>query len=326
MNDENTRPPADDAEVLEYPPITDSAEWTKDLILDHIFSAHVPEDRVQYGFYIGSNLVRAGGTRDTKADLVAWHDQQHNDPHATARWSGDRMRIPHVHTPLSVEATDEQMAMASKARNNEPVSDKPLSVQERKVLKELVDNDFNALKSEMKQFAADSLIATTREIEADWADKVAAAPTFAEEATNLFRDQKKAMQDLRDEYTRKINDLKAQQEDTFKALLERADRDGGVELKQTQSQHRDPETGQYDTIYQAEVKGLRDALSRAKAENNAALERGLMSLERQRLTAQRQVLVSGVSREAATILDSVPDAKSLMVESQRKQAEIAQGS
>jgi len=65
---------------------------------------------------------------------------------------------------------------------------------------------------------------------------------------------------------------------------------------------------------EAKVAGLQAAIKAAEAEVEADRKRALNTLERARLTAQRKVLMSGVSEEALTILDTIPNARTLMVE------------
>lgn len=324
-----------DAEVMVYPRM-DGDEMTKADIAEHLKDVH--------GVWHINGIALGPKSKITKDEMLSFHERIHerldewqanqddptyafyenrgrgrngevwkiDNPDEVARgfrphgvWSVSLPTVLHRHNSITDVTTDEQKAQAAAARNNEPVSDKPLSVQERKVLKELVDNDFNALKSEMRQFAADALTVAKREVEDEWADKVKDAPKYGKKFTELVRKQEaeKAA-------------LKQKHEDQRKAVEDEAAA-AGVKITGTVYDRE-----QNATVYATEVTGLKAALAKIEAENKAMLDRALMTLERQRLTAQRQVLVSGVSKEAATILDTVPEAKTLMVEAQQKQASI----
>lgn len=317
MSDETTQ---ETIEQVVFPRFT--KDMTKQELVDHIREHHGV--RSIHGHRVYDRM------KMTKEALIEWHDMQHavlEDPEAkfhpsAGEWrdggysglyvrlveiEGRRayeqhafvLKIPHRHESVVSATTDEQLAAVSKARNNERVSDKPLSVAERKVLKELVDNDFNALKSETQQFAADTFEAKKAEVELDWADAKEKIPALVEEMIALKRAQKDEMAAL-----------EAKHEAERGKVRQKADRHGIV-LKEG-----------YGGDVQGEVQGLKDAIARAKAEHDAMLQRALMTIDRQRLTAQRQVLISGVTPEAAEILDTIPDAQTLMVEAQKQQAAI----
>lgn len=306
-------------EEIVFPRMTD--DMTKQEITDHIRDHHgVGNIR---GIRVTANM------KVTKEQLLKWHEKQHaiiEDPksefrahagiyrHDTGKHSGVWFRlveggrynedafallVDHRHEDIISEATDEQLAAASRARSNERVSDKPLSPAERKVLKELVDNDFSALRSETQQFAADAFEAKKAEIELDWKDAKEKIPALVDEMIELKRKQKDEMAAL-----------EARHEAARGKIRQKAD-NAGIVLKEG-----------YGGDVQGEVQGLKDAMTRTKAENDAMLQRALMTIERQRLTAQRQVLISGVTKESAEILDTIPDAKTLMVEAQKQQAAI----
>lgn len=177
---------------LEYSPFND--DLTKAEMVEHLVGVH----RIMS--VRGESLT--GSTKVTKDRMIRHHAIVHDvlegpdrrdDPTALYYYQGQRIagarregtneyhvpvpKVEHTHPPITVPP--ETMAQAGLARNNEPVSDKPLSTVERKVLKELVDNDFNALKSEMRQFAADAWTQTKREVEAEWAERVGKAPGYA---------------------------------------------------------------------------------------------------------------------------------------------------
>jgi hypothetical protein len=324
VSDETTTTETETDEII-FPRMTD--EMTKKELTDHIREHHGV--RAINGFTVSSTM------KLTKGELINWHTRQHEvveNPDAVfhkdagewrnGKYSGlwtamykpsDGGRsyqtnaypflVAHKHDDIISAATEEQLAAASRARSNERVSDKPLSPAERKVLKELVDNDFNALKSETQQFAADALESRKSEVELDWADAKEKIPALVDEMIELKRKQKDEMAAL-----------EAKHETQRQRIRDKADK-SGIVLKEG-----------YQGDVQGEVQGLKDALRKVNAENEAMLQRALMTLERQRLTAQRQVLISGVTKESAEILDTIPDAKTLMVDAQRQQAALQAGS
>jgi hypothetical protein len=317
MSDETTN------DEIIFPRVTD--EMGKVEIVSHILEMHGAEHI--NGVYLTSK------TKLTKEVLILWHNRVHEiieDPAARytkdgGYWREDRQSttgryeiiengrrvnsanaplMPHRHANVLSEATDDDLAMVSKARNNEPVSDKPLNVSQRKVLKELVDNDFDALKSETQQFASDALEAKKAEIETDWADAKEKVPAFVEQLRELKTRQQKEIADLNEKHERQRQRIR-----------DAADK-AGILVK---------DSGYHGDVV-GEVQGLKDAIAKAVADNRAMTERALLSLQRQRLTAQRRVLLSGVDADSAKILDTIPDAQTLMVNAQRQQAELTQKS
>lgn len=284
-----------------------NADATKAAIEDHLISVH--------GFTAPrlSGLTRGIGGR-TKANLLRLHEQEHrlinliakhgftmeqvyNDrlgygPQRDAlmsdmreqglrRWP-EKPTVDHVHVALPV--SDEVLAAAASltsGRDNTPIAS--LNASERKALKDVVDNDFSMLRSEMRAMGADMKAQRRREVEAEWAERRKAVKDFEAKARRAVDKAVKALRDLQTDAT-----------------------SAGVNLT-VPSIHTD--------YIKAEAKGYEQAIRDADAEVDRELNRAELTLERQRLTAQRQVLLTGVSGEVAQqVLGSIPDAKTLMVE------------
>lgn len=310
----------------------DTVAFTDDLskgdMIDHLIDTHGLDN-----FYVGGNVVHRGGTKATKEDLRKFHDAMHSeqsDPNAVFRLWGiwkdgtDEAEFrftlgghpfPAVkHTHMAVDVPDNVTEVAKAIRDNKPIVGKPMNAQERKLLTELVNNDFSGLKQQMRELAADTLASNIAEINADWDAKEKKIPDFAGQATDRMRkqsDEWAAMKARHEEERRKMSEKHT---DGLKAIIGKA-KEQGVTLREEQETYAD-EFGQKKTrpVYRAEVEGRRDAIKTATEENKQLLDRALMTLEKQRLAAQRKVLVSGVSQEAAEFLDTIPDARTMMVE------------
>lgn len=326
MSDQEQNTATVDLDVMVFPRL-DGDMMTKADIVAHLKDVH--------GYQEVKGQTLSSNIKVTKDELLKYHEKTHevldrlgSDPlvEKEEHWYAGGMRkwavvydktkeeaggyrrhwkakvliptVAHRHESIEDITSDEVKAQAARARNNEPVSDKPLSVQERKVLKELVDNDFNALKAEMRQFAADALASAKAEIGSEWASAANKLSGYVGKMVALTRKQQE-----------EVAAMQAKHEDQRRALRDQASAEGIVFA----DRH-----GTTDAV----VQGKADAIKQAEANNAAMLERALMTLERQRLTAQRQVLVSGVSKEAASILDTIPDAKTLMVDAEKKQQSI----
>lgn len=317
-------------EALEAQPFDGS--MTKDEMVDHIIDVHQ-----HYGHINGKSFGKYG-TKVTKDELIRWHERQHEILDADelvllSRYGtlqvqlahGDRYDVAVLptmrHTHLAVAVSEATAEAAASLRAGKKV-DGVLSVTERKVLKEVVDNDFGALKQEMKAFAADTLTSVKDGINDEWDKREKSIPDFAARATQKARKFGEKADALRNKYEAERKALTdAYQDDLNKIQVEAKER--GVELVADTESTYDENTGErrQRTVYKASVKGRREALEEAQRENETMLNRALMDLERQRLTAQRQVLLSGVPEGAMPILESIPDAKTLMVESAKASAQ-----
>lgn len=207
-------------------------------------------------------------SKSRKAEFEKWHDEQH--------LHGSAIRVEHAHTAVAGAA-------ATDADSLDFDVTQPLNTSQRRALKELVDNDFLALKAEIVQFADDMARQRREELKAEYKAKGADASSFVERANAL---------------------ASAYRSDCDALVIEA--RRAGVELS----------TFKLDNYHHVESKvaGLTEALKAADDEVNTDRKRALNTLERARLTAQRKVLMSGVNTEALAILDTIPDARSLMLQ------------
>lgn len=286
--------------IVEAVPFTDET-MTRDDMLEHIEKVHGYDIRNSYQFT----------SKVTKAQMQTWHEDQHKgleiakengwdlspdgdhwsltpEQRQTLVAAGVRTipikpRVEHIHTEVPVPDTVTEAAkkIGKGSVSNTPVAS--LNASERKALKELVDNDFEMLKQEMAQMASDMAANAVAEVEAEWATRREAWKDFRHKAQRLLDKQDKAR----------------------RALIREAE-EAGVRLRLMDGYGR--------AAIEAEVKGYEEALIAARAAAKAQLDRALLTLERQRLSAQREVLLTGVTKEAAVVLDAIPDAKTLMVE------------
>jgi hypothetical protein len=337
-------------DALEAPAFTD--DLSKDEMIEHLMEYHTGNKYIN----VAGKQVAPHGTKATKAELMAYHERLHADQDDTYRAEltlhgsshkiekGQYVRdeqgrpvieyrfllgghplpsIRHTHAAPVIPAS--LRAAAGAVRNNQRAAGEGvLSVQDRKVLTQLVDNDFNALKQEMRAFAADSLSARQQEINADWDAKEKAIPDYATDATDLHRKHEDEKAALRAKYEEDRRKMQAKHEDAFKKITDKAE---GKGVTLTPEQKTVQEVGEGGvtrnvtrTVYVAKVQGRKDALEGAAKENKTFLDRALLDLEKQRLTAQRQVLLSGVPKDAMPIVESIPDAKTLMVRAQEEKA------
>lgn len=334
----------EDMEVLEAPAFTD--EMSKQEMIDHLVEYHGC-----LGYRVAGKEIFKDRTGATKPELLAYHEKMHtalDNPSSQLRYRNRRYKrdengnvqrwadgrdyvweysftvegfpIPKIrHRHAMVRVSEKDMAALSAVRNNKRAADGVLSVRDRKTLTELVNNDFNALKQEMRAFASDSLTQKIAEVNQDWDEREKKIPDFATEATELYRkhqEETAALRAAQEEATRK---LRQKHEDAFQKVTEKADAKG-VTLKQETKRVLTEDGKSYvnKLVYVATVQGRKDAIAGVERENKSFLDRALMTLEKQRLTAQRQVLLSGIPQDAMPIVESIPDAKSLMVQAQQE--------
>lgn len=222
-----------------------------------------------------TNLWRAGiDTKTSKAVMAEWHTKSH--------LAGENTSKPHTHTAVAPrgDASAEELSAMDLM--------KPLNASQRKALKDLVENDFLALKAEINQFADDMAAQRRTEINKEWAAKGADKTTFYAKGQEL---------------------MAAYRNGADKLVMEA--RTAGVEFTMPAIGTREME---------AKVPGLQTALKAAEAEVDVDRRRALNTLERARLTAQRKVLMTGVTEEALAILDTIPNAHALMVEAAAQRA------
>lgn len=222
---------------------------------------------------------------DSKATIgrmTEWHEGSH------ANVALRRLAHDHTHSPIVL--TDQEKAQIEAVRSNIPMGDKPLSVSERKVLSTLVDNDFSETANNMRQMAADMLANDLDVLKREYDEKGLAGPAFAAQ----------------------IKDVMDRARDDAERLVENA-RLAGIDIKHPMRNmfHEGGWT----------VDGYEEARRTLQAENASSLKRALLTLERARLGAQRTVLLSGITPEAALLLGSVPKADQMMVAAAQERTE-----
>lgn len=277
------------------------ADLSKKQMIEHLIHAH------RISRIYGQRLHE--GTKITKDDLISEHKRYTVVPREyeflDSNENGYRVKnlgtgnvftlngIPHVHTVLAATTSDQAIIDAAKSGDAIKVK---MSSSEISRLTKLVDNDFANLKSEMQQFAADMREEKRQEVKAQFAEAQKGKLTFITKAEVIQTKAFKALQELRND----------------------AD-EAGIALEIPLLNYgRNYGTGSAS----ANVKALEAAQKKAEAEVNEMLTRGLMSLEQQRLTAQRKVLMAGISEQAMQVLSTVPSAKELMVVAARDKAAI----
>jgi len=248
-----TAPSQEPIDLLPFDQMTQKEEW------EHIQRYH--GYTVHYRYSLDS--------KSRKADLQSAHEKMHLKGEVTPGRE-------HTHTAVAPreDATPEELAALELG--------KPLNASQRKSLKDIVENDFLALKAEIVQFAGD--IAKTRrdDIDKDFAKKGADQQAFEKKGRDL-------LMKYRNERDKLILDARAK----------------GVELSLPQLKYGEVE---------AKMPGRLQAIAAAEADVEADKRRALNALERARLTAQRKVLMTGVTEESLKILDTIPSAKTLMLE------------
>ena len=263
-----------DAATTKAVPFEDLA--TKDDMWAHLHDHH--------GNMADSRLIRqtyGGKSKVTKDTLIKYHNTLHQNNEVAV--------VAHTHVAITGDAKDEAQARLEALRNGEVyIGEKPLTSAERTALKTLVDNDFASLKSEMQQFAADTRIARTEEVRADWAAKRAEGVEYVDKMKSLIE--------------RFIEEAEALNEGA-KAIGIKLDTSNIVYVAQ-QHRHRIS----YDAV------GERDAVLQVEKEVKQDLDRALLTLERQRLTVHRSVLLASIPQGAQALVQELPKAGKLMLE------------
>jgi hypothetical protein len=238
------------------------------------------------------------GDKTTKGEMEVFHQRRHDDAAANPDTSRFRPALAHTHTAVP-ELSDRQVAALEKASN--PLG-KVLNAGERKSLKDLVDNDFAVMRTDITQFAHDLLAQRLAEIEAEYEGREVLMTSYKDQARELQR-----------AYAEKINDLNESFRKKSEALADRAKRDG-VTLT-TNVAFRGPDVAREPGV---ELTGKKDAIARARDEVAADQRNSLNTLERQRLTNQRRILMLGVSSDGLQVIEEMPDARQLMVEAAKQ--------
>ena len=222
-------------------------------------------------------------SKTTKARMEVVHNMHHA---GEGRQSRSR-QVPHTHSPIvspvevapkSPLSQEEQDGLKQRL-----LEGKTLNTTERRALEKLVDNDFAALKTEVAQMGADLLAQRLAALKTEWAEKTDKIADYVRKVEATWREAQRQTSDLR-------------------ALAA----EDGVTLTV-------PEYSRYGKS-EGTVAGFATAEREIKQEVDADLKRAFNTLERSRLTAQRTVLLSAVSVEAAKVLDAIPSAKDLMMQ------------
>lgn len=311
-------------------PVESFFDMDKTSMIEHIVEVHGIDRVADKAVSVNT------GSKATKEELNAAHNKAHaalDNPmsefgllgsrrHWVIAAENDELRFEVGGTPVPTVPHNHEVPVLSTAgaavRDNKPAGAKPLSAAEAGVLKELVNNDFGGLKQEMSAFASDALAQQQSEIAAEWDEKEKALPDYADQATKAQRKYDEKRRALKAKFDAEKKALEDSFQDLFKGITEQAKADSVV-LVQEQESYIDPSDLAKRTrpIYKASVEGRKEALENAAKENKKFLDRALMTLEGQRLAAQRRVLVSRVNPEGAAILDGIPDAKRMMIEAQQ---------
>lgn len=231
-------------------------------------------------------------TRLLAEQLDDRHDQAHTEmaqaiaglEDKTDRWVARRAEQARerAHTHTSQPISEQEAATVKRVMEGLPV-DKVLPSSERNVLSSLINNDFDALKNEMRQMAADSKAERLRMVDAEWAARRDVGPAYVDQVREVWQTA----------YT------------TVERLVEEAKANGVTLITASQIYRSDRIT--------FEATGEADAKVAAIKEVDTDLNRAVLSLERQRLAALRIVALSGVTKEAQVVLDQVPNARDLMI-------------
>lgn len=189
------------------------------------------------------------------------------------------VRKHHTHTAVEPAAQSTEVAPLDPS--------KPMSATQQRRLEKLVDNDFQALQAEIDQMAADLAKEKRHELTKEWNDRGSNADAYVTRAQTLVREHRSAVEAL-------VIDARSK----------------GVELT-VPEEYRSQEI-------KAKVAGLKDAISTAERDIEADRRRALNYLERARLTAQKKVLIAGITEEGFALLQEIPDARTLLMRAQQE--------
>lgn len=224
-------------------------------------------------------------TSTTKARMIEAHAAVHEAMETGTEQQRDRMKyninLPHVHRVITA---DDLKGMGIPALNLA----KPLTSSEATALRGLIENDFAALAQDMRAMAADARRDRIEQVEKEWAARKDRSGYWTEKARK---------------YVQRVDEDVAE-------MVKRA-ADDGVQLNVKQSYTREITTV---------LVGKSQALNEATAEVENDLKRALITLERQKLQALRQVILARITPEAQEVLNAIPSAKTLMVEAAQERA------
>jgi hypothetical protein len=281
------------SETVPIAPVAAIEEMTKPELYAHLNQHH-------YHTYLTS--------KSQKNKMIEAHDRQHENLDFTREVDGvDTGRLGlgdqsqgvtpnRVHEHFAPAALSADSASVLQDVRDGKTVDRMLSVAERRALEKLIDNDFAGLRTQMIEFAAATLAEKLQDAQREWADRVAAV----------------------DQYTNALQKILVDGADRLTEVIESAALNG-VTLSAGHSYASHMRT----TKVTAKVNGLTEAEAALRLENSTDLKRALLTLERQRLSAQRTVLLAGVSKEGQALLDTIPTAQQLMVQAAGERAQTA---
>ena len=198
----------------------------------------------------------------------------------------------HEHVVVAAHTTDDEREMLAKLQQG--TLDKPLTSQECRFLEKVVNNDFAALRTEIQQIAKDVLEERIKGVREEYATKMKDAEKHRKAVV-------KTVQDINAKILKAIEDAKV----------------AGITISGV-STMSDAAT---EANVKAVIAGQNEAEAKVRQENSSDLNTALNTLERQRLAAQRMILLAGISTAGQALLDTVPAAKTLMIEAAQQRAD-----
>lgn len=290
----------DEIEYSEVPALTE--DNTVIQIKDHLIQVHRyhPDSKTKKAdLLIHHDCLHAQSIEEV-AEIILHHKpdlpEHHRYSTVNNLWDWTkRMRArsvskdhPHVHLKTDALTGDAALAAAFEAIKDPTAElpDKPLTVSERKLLTDLINNDFGKLKTEMRGFVDAQLASTMAELAAENETKQAGKIVWSERRRALT-----------DKYEADFRVLQAEAESAGYSVPGNS---GGIVYSQTIG-----------------VVGYQQAVEKAKEEHRLALQAATNTVEAQRLTAIRRVMLASLTPAGRAMLDTLPDAKTMMVEAQQ---------
>jgi hypothetical protein len=273
---------------------------TKQQLVSHLIEVHGLHSAAGKSLYVNAKRVGA-----TKAELVRVHDRLHLildspnrgwDEHYQTyrrpdmRSTAPRPTVDHVHEEVAVGGQVASALEALRTNGGPLVEGGRLSASERSALTRLVDNDYAALAADLRSLAAQAQENDLAQLKLDWADRREQAQTWVGKVNAL-----------REQITKEIETMKKE------AVA------AGIEL-------RFPYASRDHLTVEAATAGYDKAVSEAKNRNRRLLDAALLKLERERLRAQRRILLSAVTPQAAEILETIPSAQQMLNDAMTRDA------
>lgn len=269
-------------------------------------------DEVEGGMSIQINYL----DREDLESEDRWTGVTAVKPGERRMWAIPPIRHDHQ-VALDLQSIDTRLGdtsgVAGEADANKPLGDKPLSASEAKVLRGVLDNDFASLANQMKALARDAIDSKRREINAEWDEREGSLPDFAGEANATAAKHREETAQLAEKQRVEREKLTDQQSAEIEAVTESA-KVAGITLTCTTV----TADGTQRRVYSGTIAGRNDAIKEAERQINDDLQRALLTVETQRLVANRRVLISQIGADGAKVLESIPKAADLMVDAQRE--------